>query len=104
MAPPLAAFGPDRWIAVGNIKVGPLENPGIGEVDDRPRSRFHAIYFGFSTHNGFDEEKERRQKAGKKPEPLTDLHFSSQFQRIFGNNSHYPNAIFSELSDANKSS
>lgn len=57
MALPLAAFGSDRWITVGNIKVGPLENPGIGEVDDRPRSRFHAIYFGFSTHNGFDEEK-----------------------------------------------
>lgn len=100
MAPLLAAFGSDCQIAIGNIEMRPQENPGIHKVEDRPRSRLHAIYFGFSTHNGFDEEK--GQKTGKKPEPLTDLHFSSQFQRTFGNNNHYPNAIFRRLDDTNQ--
>lgn len=75
--PLLASVGAP--IAVGNIEAGPRENPGIREVDDRPRSRFHAsIYFGFSMYHGFDKKKGGKQKGEKKP--LTPLHFSPDIQ------------------------
>lgn len=48
---------------------GPRQNPGIHEVDDRPRSRFHAIYFGFSTYNGFDEDKGREERNPRVSSP-----------------------------------